>query len=472
MSETIQFDAAGPIPQTPQALNALLIALVQAAVPGYTARLPGSLIEDISSTDTYALLQCDSAMIELLNSISPLLANPFLLRMLGQIYGVQQGVGTTTSVEVVFSGTVGFVIEVGFVVSDGTYQYTVQDTGIVGADGSSASLGCLATVLGTWAVPAGTVTQIVTSVPSGVTLSVTNPATGVPGSGAQTVEDYRSQVLQAGQAIVQGVPASLRTALENVSGVQPNLVSIRQKSPGWEIIVGGGDPYEVAGAIFSGVLDISTLVGSTIDVTNITATNPGTITTDLNHGYVSGQTIELNGVVSTGTINVNGTPEVATVLTEKTFTIPVNLSAGFGYTSGGVVTPNLRNETVTINNYPDSYGITFVRPPQQTVTVAVTWNTTSTNVVSPAAVAQLAAPALASYINELNVGQPINLFELQTVFQQAIASILTPQLLTRMIFAVDINGVSVSPESGTGIIAGDPESYFFTTTASIVISQG
>ena len=41
-----------------------------------------------------------------------------------------------------------------------------------------------------------------------------------------------------------------------------------------------------------------------------------------------------------------------------------------------------------------------------------------------------------------------------------------------MVFSVNINGVGVSPESGTGIIAGDPESSFFAVNAGIVISQG
>ena len=76
------------------------------------------------------------------------------------------------------------------------------------------------------------------------------------------------------------------------------------------------------------------------------------------------------------------------------------------------------------------------------------------------------------YVNSVPVGQPMNLFELQAVFQAATVSILPNQLLTRMVFTVQINGVTVSPESGTGIIAGDPESYFYTTQTAITVSQG
>ena len=87
---------------------------------------------------------------------------------------------------------------------------------------------------------------------------------------------------------------------------------------------------------------------------------------------------------------------------------------------------------------------------------------------------QLGAPALAAYVNSVCVGQPMNLFDLQTTFQQAVASVLSPSLLTRMVFAVSINGVGTPVESGTGVIAGDPESYFYTDPAGldIVITQG
>jgi hypothetical protein len=41
-----------------------------------------------------------------------------------------------------------------------------------------------------------------------------------------------------------------------------------------------------------------------------------------------------------------------------------------------------------------------------------------------------------------------------------------------MVFAVTIGGVGVSPESGTGIIAGDTQSYFITTASAITVTQG
>lgn len=462
--------AAGPQPQQPAAILAALLALVSATNPGYTANLPGSLIEDISSTDVGAILLCDSAAVELINSLTPFGSNPFLTAQLGGIYGVPLGQESNTSVNVQFTGPPGFVIAQGFTVGDGTYQYTLSDGGIIGAGGVSPLLFALATVPGSWPVPAGTVQNLVTPPPTGVTLSVINPQPGTPGEGAESEEAYRARVLQAGLAVGQGMSTFLKTLLNNVNGVQSRLVSVRQVTGGgWVVLVGGGDPYEVAYAIYTALFDISALQGSVLSVVSITKANPGVVTTDLNHGFATGQTVLLTGVL--GMTQVNNVPKVATVINEKQFSIG-DTSAFGTYTSGGTITPNLRNIVVTVQDYPDTYQIPFVDPPQQSVSISVLWNTSATNFVSSAAVAQLANPALVDYVNTIPVGVPINLFELQTVFQEAVASILPPQLLTRMVFTVSINGIGTTPSAGTGIIAGDPESYFLTSSTQITIAQG
>jgi len=460
---------AGMIPAAPADVQTALIANVTATNPGYTANLPGTLIEDISSTDVAAILACNSALVELVNSITPYGANQFLLNQLGQIYGVQQGQATNTSVYVVFTGSPGFVIAVGFTVSDGTYQYTVQDGGIIGSGGISASLYCLATQSGSWAVPANTVTTLATSVPSTITLSVTNPLAGTSSAGSQSVDDYRAQVLQAGLAASMGMSRYLKTLLGNVSGVQNRLVSVLQNGTAWEIIVGGGDPYQVAYAIYSALFDTSTLIGSTMSVASISQASAAIVTTTLNHGLTTGNTTTISGAL--GMTGANGTWTV-TVLTPKTFSIPYNSTSVPAYTGGGVLTPNARNQSVTITDYPNTYIIPFVVPPVQSVTISLLWNTTSTNSVSATSMATLGSAALVQYINSIPVGAPMNLFELQNAFQLATVSVLQTAYLTRMAFTVSINGVVTPPASGTGVIAGDPESYFLTNSTLITIAQG
>jgi hypothetical protein len=361
--------------------------------------LPATLIEDIASTDTGALVIMDQARVDLVNSVSPYTANEFILNQLAPIYGVTRGQGSNTSVEVIFSGTVGFVIPVGFTVTDGTYQYVVRNSSVIETSGQSASVFCLATTAGTWAVPANTVTQLVTSVPSTVTLTVNNPLDGVSGQPAQTIEDFRSQVIQAGLATAQGCPTFLKTQLQKVSGVQSRLISIRDiGSHEWQIIVGGGDPYAVANAIFTGIFDISSLVGSTEDPA--------------------------------------------------------------------------RTEIVSINDYPDTYEITFVRPVLQATQVNIAWNTISTNIISPTAVSELANPAIVAYINSIAVGtQPINIYDMQSIFLNSISSLVSPALISIINITVFIDGIQVLPITGTGLIYGDAEGYFETSTPNVIISK-
>ena len=268
-----------------------------------------------------------------------------------------------------------------------------------------------------------TVDEIVTQYPTEIgTLTVTNPQLGTPSPGAQTIEDYRAQVVQAGRASATGMTAYLRTALQAVPGVQSRLVSIRQTSGGWEVIVGGGDPYAIAGAIFTSMFDLSILSGSVMAVAGITNANPGVVTTTMNHGLTTGETAEITGIV--GMTGINGVPLTVTVLNETSFSIGINTSASGTYQSGGVVTPNSRNMSVNITQYPDIYTIPFVIPPQQTLEIVLLWNTNATNLISPAAVAAVGQPAIVSYINSIPVGAPINLFELQAAFQAAVAPII------------------------------------------------
>lgn len=266
-------DGSGPQPTPPATLQQTLITNVAAVQPGYTANLPGTLIDDIVSTDVGALVTMDQARVDAVNGVSPLSANAYLLGLQGQQFGIAQGAANNTSVYVVFSGLAGAVIPQGTIVSDGTYQYATQSATVIASGGSSASVLAVATQTGSWAVAASTVTTVVTVFPSSYKLTVTNPASGTPGTAAQTTESYRAQVFQNFNRVAQGVPGYIVTNLVNVPGVNPALVSVQAVSGGWKVLCAGGDPTAMAGAIYLSVLDLSTILGSTNSgTTNTTVT--------------------------------------------------------------------------------------------------------------------------------------------------------------------------------------------------------
>ncbi|MBU9446936.1 baseplate J/gp47 family protein [Burkholderia multivorans] len=462
--------AAGPVATDPTTLRQNLIDGVAAEVPDYTANLPGSLIEDVASTDVGALTTIDQARVEAVNSVTPYGANAFVLAQLGAQFGVPQGTSANGSVYVVFTGPAGYVLPPGFVIGDGSNQYTLQDGGVIQSTGQSAQLYAVATNSGTFAIPANTVNQIITSLPSEYAglITVTNPQAGVSASSAESPQVYRGRVLQAGQVASVGTPAFLKTLLGKITGVQQRLVSINQVTGGWQIVCGGGDSYAVAAAILQGAGDIALLRGSQLGITGMTAANPVVVQTNLASGYTVGQTFTVTGATPSA---FNRTYTVASV-SGNSITTTTN-GTGFGtYTGGATFSPNPRDVNVSLFQNPNTYNIPFVNPPQQVVTLAVTWNTTLPNFTAGSSVNQLAAPALQSYLNSIYAGQPINLNEMTATFLDAVSSVIDGPNVTTLSFAVTINGVTATPAAGTDIITSDPESYFFCSATGVTVSQG
>jgi hypothetical protein len=260
----LNFSSSGPVATPPATLLSNLLALVASLAPGYTSALPASLVEDMSSTGLGALVTIDQARVDAVNNVSPYGANPYVLAQLGALLGVPQGSAFNGNVDVVFSGTPGYVIPPGFLIGDGTNQYVIQTGGAIANSGQSQSLLAVATNSNVFPIPAGSVTTIVTSVPSPYTLTVTNPVAGVAATGPQTTEAYRSQVIQAMQVGLSGTATYLKTLLALVPGVSSRLISVLQSGTGWEVICGGGDPFQVAAAIYAGISTPGMLAGSQI----------------------------------------------------------------------------------------------------------------------------------------------------------------------------------------------------------------
>jgi hypothetical protein len=468
--------ATGLVAQSPTALNAQLIAQATALVPSLTTNLPGSLIEDISSTDTGALIVMDQARQDVISSITPLGANPFLLYQLGQIYGVTPGQSTNANCNIIISTSPplpGFVIPQGFVVSDGTNQYTLPDGGVTATGGSTQPLLAVATNSNTFPIPAGSVNQIITSIPTSITatttVTVSNPLIGNPAAPAETISQYRGEVLQAGLVASTGTIPFLKTLISAVPGVNPNLIAAPVAGGVTQIIVGGGgDQFLIAGAIFQSGIVLSLLGGSTLSAISISIAAAALLTVSFPPGWTVGESIT---VASAATSGYNGTFTISSITSPTQFVISLNSSGLGAYTGGGICTPNPSNVVVSINDFPDTYEIPYVIPPAQPVTMAVGWNTIGTNFVSAASVSALASTALANYINSLSIGEPINLNVMSSIFQTSVVSILSANLLSTLTFSVTINGTAVSPESGTELIFGSSIGFFTTTSSAIVVEQ-
>lgn len=465
---SVSYDAAGPVPKTSEELRADLVSRATELSPGITTDLPGSLIEDIVGTDVGALLIADQIRVDLINSVGPLKANMYMLNLLAQQAGIspQKTEGSTT-VPVTFSGPAGFVIPQGFLVSDGTYTYQIADATVVLSSGVSSMVTAIATNTGSWAVPVGSVNQILTSLPSDITLTCTNPVAGTPGGAPETNYEFRERVWESQMSTVQGYPGFIRQKLTDVNGVQARLVSVVQDGNSWIIMCGGGDIYEMAGAIFKSAGDIGRLKGTTVDVTGITNTNPGVVTTGITHGLTSGQVINISGVK--GITGVNDVPLTVTVLTPHTFSIGIDTSSSGSWTGGGEVTPNVRNNEVTINDWPDNYLIPFVIPLQQNVTVRFEWGSEGVNYLTDATILTLVSAPVIQYINGIYAGKPLNINNLKDTFLQSINTVIDMSLISKLNVIVTVNGVITNPDTNTNIISGDPFSYFYIASDGVTV---
>ncbi len=509
----VVFTAAGAVPTDPDTIRSQIVANVTATDPDFTANLPASMVEDLVSTSVAAASVSDQARIELLNSLTPAGANEFLLSQLGQVYGVRMGQPTNASVLVVFSGTVGYTVSQGFLITDGSYVYQTQATVTVGSAGSTQPVLAIALDVNATVAAVNAVNQLVTSVPSQYTLAVTNPAAGTPASTPETYQSYRGRVMAAGTCASVSTGRFIRTLLAQVSGVNPQQISVQQSTAGTPLApptqtaastaTTGGT---IAANTYYLVVTAENALGETVASNEESITTTGTTSTiTANFTLPSGATggklyvgtatglenvVTTFGAVSTLTITaiptLSGTPPTSNTTAN---------TAGFRVIVGGTGDPyevanailqsvadptdltgsavsSTRNVRVSVSDYPDTYGIVYVVPPSQTVTMVVTWNTSLSNFAGGGTFQALVAPIIAQYVSNLAVGAPINELEMTYLFQQAVAAQIDQNLITRLVFSVYINGSLVSPASGYADVIGDPEGFFVCASTGVTVTQG
>lgn len=457
---------AGAQPVDPTAIRASIETDVAAASPGYTADLPGSLIEDILSTGIAQIAVAGQAAVDAVNSLSVATAQPYILAVLGAQFGLPINQTTNGSADVVFSGTIGYVIPAGFVVGDASgNQYATVASSVVGASGESLPVSVIETSANQNQIPAGSITKIISALPSGITLTVINPLGGAPSTTQETVAQYRARLMNAFQSVVGGAPQTIRNALDAIPGITSNAVNVVAENGGWQIVVFGGDDYAIANAILSSIGDIQLLQGSGLAIIALSAASSMVITTNYPSNIAVGATLTITGATPSA-YNVTTT---VTAVSGTSITTGTNSAAFGAYTSGATFSPNPRNVSVTLTDAPDNYTILFVRATPHAVAVTVTYQTLLAAFTQQAQVSAIAQTALQSYITGLDVGQGISLIAMSNIMEAAIADVLPVAEISAIDYAITIDGVSVTPDAGTQIIQYDPEGIF--SSASVTVAQ-
>lgn len=469
MTLPIIMDQSGPVVNDVSTIRTKLDQDITALAPGYTSNLPGTLVEDILSTDCGAVAACDQSRVDMINALSPYGVNLYLLNQLASVRGINNKAAGNMQVYLQFIGAQGWVIPKGVQATDGTYTYITQNTVIIGSSGTSTSMAlAIATESGEWDIPANSVNTVSTALPEGSHLTVHNPSAGVSGA-AESDDDYRARVMLAQSIGVQGSPNFIRTAVAAVNGALRRSVSCLAYSDGYLVTCAGGDPYDVAKALYDSVGDITLLRGSQVKISAVSNDNPAVITTSTAHGLINGQSVNILG--ATGITSINGTHAI-TLINSTQFSIQVDTSTDGTYTGGGFISNDPRMQSITIYDGPNSYTIPYIIPLTQLVGVTLLWNAPATASASQELISGLATPAIVNYINSLTSGSSINLLAMQYAIQEAISESIDISTLSRMELSVTLNGIAVSPPTGSYLVATDSLSYPYSSAANINVQRG
>lgn len=176
----------------------------------------GQLITNDVKTITTAQQEC----VNMANETSVYYATGQALDVAASKYGYYRKRGVPTTVVATITGASGTTIPAGSIASDGTNQYTLLDRTTIPTTGStSAEFQC--TVAGAIACPAGSLTQIVTTI-SGWD-SITNPYDGIIGYATENDNTFRDRI--TANFLNKRARAILGAIIDNVAAID-NVISV------------------------------------------------------------------------------------------------------------------------------------------------------------------------------------------------------------------------------------------------------
>jgi hypothetical protein len=237
-------------------------AVIQAATElsaGVAVDMPAELMSAIAQSTAYGIKQAADYYALATNTFSPYGVNEFMLLAQGAQSGFTLNEFNRTSVVVKFMGVNGVRIPRGSLVGDGTYSYQSSVDGVI--SGGYVEILCYATNDGSWAVPAATVTTVLTSFDGAYSITCTNLLEGTPAAGIETIPEYRARVLTALRVNTTATVSYLKSLLWAL-GIPQRLVSIDSNIT--HVYVDETvDKFNVANAIWQSGVNIAVLAGTT-----------------------------------------------------------------------------------------------------------------------------------------------------------------------------------------------------------------
>lgn len=230
---------------------------------------PADIQNNLLDSALVILLQFENLVAEMCNGYAPAYANDFLWLNLANSLGLTQKEEQQAQVDLQFTGSPGTYIPSG--VNVGAFTTTQSLT--LGTTG----VGIVKAVADTdVSAPANTLTEIDEIIADD--LKVTNPEASISKVPKESIEALRKRAQTILRTPRKGGYAYAIERLNSVEGVASRLVQIREidflvteqgveqnqtilrNIQGIEVVVGGGDPYEVAGVLKDAFLETQKLI--------------------------------------------------------------------------------------------------------------------------------------------------------------------------------------------------------------------
>lgn len=264
----MQIGNTGVIKDSPTVIRERLLNKAIEEVEGFT-NLPSGIQNNLLDESVLDIVEIQDMLANVMNSISPSYANDFIVRELGEAFGLKIKDQALPNTTITFYGLAGVIIPEGLEVgnADGSKKFITTKSDIINATGQ-VSIYCEGADYYDTPTPANTLNILLNQVLN--VTSCTNLNDAVETTPAETISEFRSRFQTRALANRSGTVATLDNALKEIEGTVDRLCTYKASQivekgvskAVLEIIVGGGDDYSVALAIFNSILYPDILVSN------------------------------------------------------------------------------------------------------------------------------------------------------------------------------------------------------------------
>ena len=253
----MQIGNTGVIKDDPTVIRERLLNQAIEKVEGFT-NLPSGIQNNLLDESVLDIAEIQDMLANVMNSISPSYANDFIVRELGAAFGLKIKDKALSNTTITFYGLPGVVIPEGVAIgnADGSKKFITTKSDIINAAGQ-VSIYCEGADYYDTPTPANTLNVLLNKILN--VTSCTNLNDAVESTPAETISEFRGRFQTRAQANRSGTVATLDNALKEVEGTVDRLCTYKDsqiikdgvKEAVIEVVVGGGNDYQVALAIFN-----------------------------------------------------------------------------------------------------------------------------------------------------------------------------------------------------------------------------